>query len=272
MTDKALVKVEQTIQDTLSSTHKLREYEPLDVDDYLNYWVPELKKKGKLFSLVEKVGAFGEAIVLFIAREKWDSPQFPDKVKKKYKHSFVKFAHYLTQGLDSETIGNRIRVAETYHFNSLQLQEEGKMPVDVPLLEDGNQVVDSDTGEIITQPFDPSVVGYSKLLIARHTVEAGKMDDTGWEILIDPDKSVDDLRQHLFKKDIEGENRLFYKFDAENKIIAVEGENQAEIVLEVNWATYFGNAGTKKQQELVKVGINKICRALGIPTPDDFDN
>jgi hypothetical protein len=176
----------------------------------------------------------------------WD--ELPFSSRKQYDFQFRMYAEKRCPDLTWTTIQNHIRAARTFILKGV------KPPTAVTL-----------DGKVIE--FNPVETPISKLVLARSVAESGQIDANPrlWELIIDPQKDVAELRHELFSErskevGIEPE----FKFDISGPFLVVKYNNEEAIVGNFDWEAYYEGGG------IVKAAIDHVLKLLNITLDDEI--
>lgn len=123
-----------------------------------------------------KLGAY-----LYYAKQIWEFLPLTSEHMKTNKYKWREFAKKKSNGRSPSTTNNLINAAEVFL-------------VCRPTPPDGVE-------------FNPWIVPTSNLIIAAHRAQTGKLSDTAWKMLADPDTGYRDMLQQLHKDDPEKDEK-----------------------------------------------------------------
>lgn len=158
-----------------------------------------------------------QAQLLYNVYENWDN--IAKEVTANWGYDFYEWAKKCTKRRAKEqaksTIANKISVYSDWVEN---IEKIGPPPTVFLEKKDNNgEVIIDNNGEVIYDEveFDPMVIDYGKLLVARGRAKKGDMSERAWEILVDPQATVQDLKNEFMgdldkKEDLEDQLYIYY--------------------------------------------------------------
>lgn len=140
-----------------------------------------LSNKIDKIEATERLGGLELGAHLYYAKQMWDMLPLTAKAMKDNRYKWREFVKKKSNGRSPSTTNNLINAAEVFL-------------VCKPTPPDGVE-------------FNPWVVPTSNLIIAAHRAQTGKLSDTAWKMLADPDTGYRDMLQQLHKDDPEKDEK-----------------------------------------------------------------
>lgn len=205
----------------------------------------------------------GLALALYIQKELWKNLTDIDNLWKMnpwcgsedFDYSFEQYA-CARLGRQWITISNWLQTAKI-HF----VEDHGpKKPIALIDARSGLVLLGQKDGETapIVKEWDPFSVDFSKLLLCNRVAREGRLDETGWGLLMNPEVRWSDIRDFLHdlmpwrKREVrEGE----LKFFVQNSLLWVSDGARSGIMASLE---------LDSEDMLVRSGVSKLIRALGV--------